>query len=102
MRGTVHGRLIAVLGLALCGAIASSMNTAAKAAPTLRNALAYDNNRIGNGRANVNTTSIRSPANVSGVQIVADANALTRISRNNAICKRHRRCRIWQYSYVGY
>ncbi|GAA0354862.1 hypothetical protein NE235_11710 [Actinoallomurus spadix] len=102
MRRIGHGRLFAVFGLAVCGVIASSLDAPAQAAPTFRESPAYDHNRVGNGRTNVNTTSIRSPVNISGVQIVADANTVARVSRNNAICKRHRHCRIRQYTRVGY
>ncbi|MEV5705251.1 hypothetical protein [Actinoallomurus sp. NPDC052274] len=104
MRRTVPGRLIAFFGVVMFVSLAASVRTGAAASvrqeiPAM--GLATDHNKIGNGEGNVSVVSIRSPANLSGVQNVADANAATRVSRNSAICKKHRLCRIRQRAYVA-
>ncbi|MEV5704932.1 hypothetical protein [Actinoallomurus sp. NPDC052274] len=104
MRRTVPGRLGALVGLAAFAAVAGPMETGAAAAPMPWTAPgtvpAGDHNNFGNGRHNIFSFTIRSPSHVHGVQTTADQNNQTTISRNNAICKKHRHCRIHQRAVV--
>lgn len=103
MRGTVHGRIVTLLGLAVFAALATSTNADAEAAfiaqstPTMVSA--NDHNNVGNGKGNATSVTIRSPARLRGVQTVADANSRSIVSRNSAICKKRRSCRIHQRAF---
>jgi hypothetical protein len=102
MRGSVHRRLIALVGLTIVASLATSAVTCAAAAPVPLGASGGgDRNNIANGKRNISSVSIRSPANIKGVQIVSDENAATVESRNSAICRKKRYCRIHQRSIAN-
>jgi hypothetical protein len=87
-------------GLALSVSLGTSVNSEAWAttlpqrSPTL--ILTGDHNNNGNGSGNATSVAIRSPARLMGIQDIADANVLSLVNTNNAVCKKRRFCWIRQ------
>ncbi|MCO5998246.1 hypothetical protein [Actinoallomurus rhizosphaericola] len=100
MRAKTARRPLALIGFGLFMTLGMSMNTGAEAEQYFQGAQVFalpgDNNHIANGHHNVSNSTIRSPTRLHGIQQVADANALARVGRNNAICRKRRFCNIQQ------
>ncbi|MCO5990834.1 hypothetical protein NE235_32455 [Actinoallomurus spadix] len=104
MRANTACRPIALIGLGLAATLGMSMTTDAEAEQVLRGApavaLSGDSNHIGNGHQNASANAIRSPTHLRGIQQVADANVLSKIIRNNVVCRKRHFCSIRQRAII--
>jgi hypothetical protein len=85
-------------------ALGTSMNVDAEAAQvpqrTPITAPIGDDNHIANGKHNLSSIAIRSPTFLRGIQQAADGNVLSKVARNNAICKKKHFCKIHQRAVI--